>query len=70
MAVAQLKRHTHGPAIVPKVDGPCKLCSKKIRVGIGFIAEVDHPDIGWVHYECAQSYCRLLEEHLPEDEAA
>jgi len=63
----QLRRHSHGPAIVAKEPGRCKLCPHPIRPKIDFISEVDG-GVGWMHAHCAQNYCRVLDENLEDED--
>ena len=65
--MAQLTRHTHGPEVLAKRSGTCK-CGRQICRGEDYIAVVD--GVGAMHALCAKAYCRVLDEHLPDDNDA
>jgi hypothetical protein len=66
VTVAQLTRHTHGPEVLAKRSGACKLCPQPIVAGEDYIAVVD--GVGTMHALCAKAYCRTLDEHLPDED--
>jgi hypothetical protein len=68
VTVAELTPKTMGPEVIARRDGTCRRCHRPIEAGEDYVAKVEGPHGGWMHPQCAKSYCEAINDEVDQVE--